>query len=156
RHGPMVLGVCRRLLGDSADAEDAFQAAFLVFVRKAASIAGREALGGWLHGVAYRTALEARGRRARRRAKEKQAGEMPEPLVEPDEHLRDLRPLLDQELNRLPDKYGVPVILCELEGKTRKEAARILGLPEGTLSWRLAQAKKMLAKRLSRHGTALS
>jgi RNA polymerase sigma factor (sigma-70 family) len=156
RHGPMVLGVCRRLLGNTPDAEDAFQASFLVFVRKAASIAARDALGGWLHGVAYRTALEARGKRARRRAKEKQVEEMPEPPVEPDDPWRELQPLLDQELNRLPDKYRVPVVLCDLEGKTRKEAARILGVPEGTLSWRLAQAKKLLAKRLSRHGTALS
>src|SRR5919198_2752397 len=89
RHGPMVLGVCRRLLGNTPDAEDAFQAAFLVFVRKAASVVSRDALGGWLHGVAYRTALEARRRRTRRHAREKQVEEMPQPTVEPDESWRE-------------------------------------------------------------------
>jgi RNA polymerase sigma factor (sigma-70 family) len=156
RHGPMVLGVCRRILGDSHDAEDAFQAVFLVFVRKAGSIAPREAVGGWLYGVAYRTALEARNKRGRRRAKEKQVDAMPEPTVEPDDTWRELKPLLDKELNRLPEKFRVPVVLCDLEGLPRRQVARQLGLPEGTLSSRLHTARRTLAQRLSRYGFALS
>src|SRR5205085_7315818 len=105
RHGPMVLGVCRRILGDSHDAEDAFQAVFLVFVRKAGSIAPREAVGGWLYGVAYRTALAARTKRGRRRAREKQVEAMPDAAVEPDDTWRELKPLLDKELSRLPEKF---------------------------------------------------
>jgi RNA polymerase sigma factor (sigma-70 family) len=156
RHGPMVWGVCRRVLGNADDAEDAFQAAFLVLVRKAAAVSPRAALGGWLYGVAYRTALEARKRRDRRRTKEKQVEQIPQPAVEADDPWREMLPLLDHELSRLPDKYRVPVVLCDLEGATRKEAARQLRIPEGTLSSRLAQARKLLAKRLSRHGPVLS
>jgi RNA polymerase sigma factor (sigma-70 family) len=156
RHGRMVMGVCRRVLRNPDDAEDAFQATFLVLARKAASVATPNALGGWLYRVAYRTALEARARIARRHAKEQQVKDMPEPQVEPDDGWREFLPLLDRELDRLPDKYRVPIVLCELEGKSRKEVARLLGLPEGTLSWRLAHAKKLLARRLSRFGAALS
>jgi RNA polymerase sigma factor (sigma-70 family) len=157
RHGPMVLGVCRRLLRDPHDAEDAFQATFLVAVRKAASVRPREMFGNWLYGVAYRTAREARARLARRRAKEKQADDMPHPpQAEPEADWDELRRLLDQELSRLPEKYRVPVILCELEGRSRRDVARQLRLPEGTLSSRLATARKTLARRLSRHGPALS
>ncbi len=157
RHGPMVLGVCRRLLRDPYDADDAFQATFLVAVRKAASVRPRELFGNWLYGVAYRTAREARARRARRRAREKQADDMPHPpQAEPEADWGELRRLLDQELSRLPEKYRVPVILCELEGRSRRDVARQLRLPEGTLSSRLATARKTLARRLSRHGPALS
>jgi RNA polymerase sigma factor (sigma-70 family) len=156
RHGPLVLGVCRRLLRQEQDAEDAFQATFLVLARKAASLRARELLGNWLYGVAYRTAMQARATVARRQAREKQVQDMPEPQVEPEPAWRELLPLLDGEVNRLPDKYRVPVVLCDLEGKSRKEAARLLGLPEGTLSWRLAHARKMLARRLARYGLAVS
>jgi RNA polymerase sigma factor (sigma-70 family) len=157
RHGPMVLGVCRRVLRNPHDAEDAFQAAFLVLVRKAASITQRELLGNWLYGVAYRTALDARAAAARRRAREKQVNEMPEPeAADAADVWRELRPLLDQELNRLPDKYRVPVVLCDLEGRTRKDVARQLGIPEGTLSGRLTTARRLLAERLTRRGLALS
>jgi RNA polymerase sigma factor (sigma-70 family) len=156
RHGPMVLGVCGRVLGNAHDAEDAFQATFLVLARKAGSVRSREALGSWLYGVAYRTATKARAMNAKRRTKEKQVRERPPAEAPEDSAPEELLARLDAELNRLPDKYRVPVILCDLEGKTRKEAARTLGLPEGTLSWRLAQAKKLLARRLSRHGTALT
>jgi RNA polymerase sigma factor (sigma-70 family) len=156
RHGPMVLGLCRRVLGSLHDAEDAFQATFLVLARKAASLRSRELVGNWLYGTAYRTALEARATIARRRAREKQVGVMPEPQAEPEPAWRELLPLLDQELNRLPDKYRVPVVLCELEGKSRKEVAQLLGLPEGTLSWRLAHARKLLARGLARYGLAVS
>src|SRR5947209_5026354 len=146
RHGPMVLGVCRRVLGDVHAAEDALQATFLVLVRKAASIAKRELLGNWLYGVAYRTALKAKTAAARRRAKERQVRPMPNPGNE-EEVWRELQPLLDQELSRLPDKYRIPVVLCDLQGKSRQEAARQLGCPEGTVSSRLARARVMLAKR---------
>jgi RNA polymerase sigma factor (sigma-70 family) len=154
RHGPMVLGVCRRVLRNPADAEDAFQATFLVLVRKAAAIRRRELVGGWLHGAAYRAALEAKA--ARRRVLERQVSAMPEPEAPAADVWEDLRPLLDQELSRLPDKYRVPIVLCDLEGRTRREAARQLGIPEGTLSSRLATARRKLAGRLARHGLALS
>jgi RNA polymerase sigma factor (sigma-70 family) len=153
RHGPMVLGVCRRVLVHLHDAEDAFQATFLIMVRKASSIVARETVGNWLFGVAFRTAQKARAAAARRRVKEKQ---MSRPEAVEEDVWRELRPLLDQELNRLPDKYREPVILCDVEGNTRKEAARRLGWPEGTLSGRLSRARVMLAKRLARHGLALS
>ncbi len=156
RHGPMVLGVCRRLLRHEQDAEDAFQATFLVLARRAAAVRPRELVGHWLYGVAYRTALDARSAAARRRARERQVTAMPEPEAPAADALPDLRPLLDQELSRLPEKYRVPVVLCELEGKSRKEVARLLKLPEGTLSSRLAAARKMLAGRLSRRGLAVT
>ena len=157
RHGPMVLGVCRRVLRNPQDAEDAFQATFLVLVRKAASIGQRELLGNWLYGVAYRAALDARAATTRRRARERQLNPMPEPEAgDGGDVWRDLRPLLDQELNRLPDKYRVPVVLCDLEGRTRRDVAAELGIPVGTLSGRLTTARRILTKRLARHGLALS
>jgi RNA polymerase sigma factor (sigma-70 family) len=157
RHGPMVLGLCRRLLRDTQDAEDAFQATFLVLVRRAASIGQRELLGNWLYGVAYRTALDAHVANSRRRARERQVTPMPEPEAhDAAGDWRELRPLLDRELSRLPDKYRVPIVLCDLEGRTRKDVARQLGIPAGTLSGRLTSARRMLAKRLARHGLELS
>ncbi len=156
RHGPMVWGVCRRLLRNHHDAEDAFQVTFLVLVRKAASIASRELLANWLYGVAFQTALKARATAAKRRARERQVEELPELEVIKPALWLDLQPLLDQELSCLPDKYRIPVVLCDLEGKTRKEAAQQLGWPEGTVAGRLARARAMLAKRLGRHGLAVS
>lgn len=156
RHGPMVLGVCRRSLGHWQDAEDALQATFIVLARKAATIRPREQLGNWLYGVAYRTALEARRLAVRRRAKESQVENMPDPAVKPEEPWHDLRAVLDEELNRLPAKFRLPIVLCDLEGRTRKEVARQLGLPDGTLSNRLAAARRRLAKRLTRRGVTLS
>jgi RNA polymerase sigma factor (sigma-70 family) len=157
RHGPMVLGVCRRVLHDSHDAEDAFQATFLVLVRKAGSIRQRELVGNWLYGTAYRAALETKAANASGRARERPMREIPEREAPADNQVwQNLRPLLDQELSKLPEKYRVPVILCDLEGRKRKEVARQLGIPEGTLSSRLATARKMLAKRLGRHGLPLS
>jgi RNA polymerase sigma factor (sigma-70 family) len=152
----MVLGVCRRAAASEQDAEDAFQATFLVLVRKAASVVPRDLVGNWLFGVACRTARKVNAAAARRRAKEKQVKVMPEPFVEPDEDVAELGCLLDQELVRLPEKYRIPVVLCELEGKPRKEVARQLRLPEGTLSSRLATARRMLATRLRRRGLALT
>jgi RNA polymerase sigma factor (sigma-70 family) len=157
RHGPMVLGVCRRLLRHEQDAEDAFQATFLVLARKAASVGRRELLGNWLYGVAHRTALDARAAAARRRARERQVSPMPEPEAKNGADAGpDLRLLLDQELSRLPDKYRVPVVLCDLEGRTRRDVARQLGIPVGTLSGRLTTSHRMLAKRLARRCVALS
>jgi RNA polymerase sigma factor (sigma-70 family) len=147
RHGPMVLGVCQRILRNLHDAEDAFQATFLVLARKASSVMPREMVGSWLYGVAYRTAMKARAMNAKRRTKERLAGEMPRSGSSTDE---ELLAQLDHELSRLPEKYRVPVVLCELQGKGRREVARMLEIPEGTLSWRLAQARKLLAKRLTR------
>jgi RNA polymerase sigma factor (sigma-70 family) len=156
RHGPMVWGVCRRVLRNYHDAEDAFQATFLVFVRKAASIASPELLANWLYGVAHQTALNARATTAKRGARERQVTEMPEPAVTERDPRGDLRPLLDRELSRLPDKYRAAIVLCDLEGKTRKEAARQLGVPDGTLAARLARGRVLLAKRFARHGLAVS
>jgi RNA polymerase sigma factor (sigma-70 family) len=153
RHGPMVFGVCRRVLRNAHDAEDAFQATFLVLVRKARSIGRPELLGNWLYGVAYRTALAARGATAKRRAKEREMAKS-EAVEETDWH--EPASLLDSELVRLPEKYRVPIVLCDLAGKTRKEAARQLGWPEGTINSRLARGRVILAKRLSRLGAVFS
>jgi RNA polymerase sigma factor (sigma-70 family) len=130
RHGPMVWTVCRRVLGHVQDAEDAFQATFLVLVRKAASVKPRSMVGNWLHGVAYRTAIKARAASTRRRLREKQA-EVPEAQVAPQESSHEAMALLDQELGHLPDNYRAAVVLCDLEGKTHKQAARELGCPRG-------------------------
>jgi RNA polymerase sigma factor (sigma-70 family) len=156
RHAPMVWGVCCRVLCNRHDAEDAFQATFLVLVRKAASIASRQLLANWLYGVAHQTALKARATVAKRRIRERQVTEMPEPAVAEQELWSDLQPLLDAELSRLPDKYRVVMVLCDLEGMTRKQAAQQLGLPGGTVASRLSRARVLLAKRLTRHGLTLS
>jgi RNA polymerase sigma factor (sigma-70 family) len=156
RHSPMVWGVCLRILRNHHDAEDAFQATFLVLVRKAATVKPREMVGNWLYGVAHQTALKARATRAKRQTRERQMVDAPEPAVKELDLCRDLLPVLDQELSRLPDKYRVAIVLCDLEGKTRKEAARQLGCPEGTLAARLTRGRVMLAKRLTRRGVVLS
>jgi RNA polymerase sigma-70 factor (ECF subfamily) len=155
RHGPMVLGVCRRVLHDVHDAEDAFQATFLVLARKAGSVVRRDSVGCYLYRVAYHTALEARAANARRRARERPMKDLPHPEVAPAE-ARDWLPLLDRELGRLPEKYRAAVVLCDLEGQSRREAARQLGVPEGTLSGRLTTARRRLARRLARWGLAFS
>ena len=156
RHGPMVWGICRRLLRDHHDAEDAFQATFLVLARKGQSIAQPELVANWLYGVAYQTALKARSTRARRRMREGQVTDMPEPEATFHELPDDLAEALDRELSRLPDKYRIPIVLCELEEKTHREAAGQLGWPIGTVSGRLSRAKSMLAKRLTRRGMSIS
>jgi RNA polymerase sigma factor (sigma-70 family) len=156
RHGPMVQGVCRRILCHVQDVEDAFQATFLVLIRKGSSLLPRHTLGNWLYGVAYHTALKARAAGWKRRAKERQAAAMSRPQTPAEDVEHDLLPLLDRELERLPEKYREAVVLCELEGKTREEAARQLGVPTGTLSGRLTTARRMLAQRLSRRGVTLS
>ncbi|HZY84394.1 MAG TPA: sigma-70 family RNA polymerase sigma factor [Gemmataceae bacterium] len=154
RHGPMVLCTCRRVLGHAQDAEDAFQATFLVLAQKAPSVR-RDTVAGWLHGVAHRVALAARSARSRRRARESQVDELPQPEVTPTEP-QDWRPLLDRELALLREDYRSAVVLCDLEGHSRKEAARQLGVPEGTLSSRLARGRALLARRLAKCGVTLS
>ena len=156
RHGVMVLGVCRRVLANRDEAEDAFQATFLVLARKAAAIARREQLASWLHGVARRAALDARARATRQKAREKRLGAML-PAEQPDQTLAsELRAVLDEELARLPERHRTAILLCELEGLSRREAAARLGISEGTLSSRLARAKSRLRDRLTRRGFALS
>ncbi|HJZ91570.1 MAG TPA: sigma-70 family RNA polymerase sigma factor [Gemmataceae bacterium] len=155
RHGPMVLGVCRRVLRHEADAEDAFQATFLVLVRKAGCLRDRGLVGNWLYGVAHNTALKAKAMNRKRRTKELEAAAMPKrEAVE--QVWEQLQALLDAELNRLPDQYRAPIVLCELEGKTIKEAARHLGWPQGTVATRLFRGRARLARRLARHGLAMS
>lgn len=156
RHGPMVWGVCRRALDHHQDAEDAFQATFLVLVRKAATVRPREMVANWLYGVARQTSYKTRTMVARNRSREKQVTIMPEPKALSPDVWSDLRPVLDQELSRLPNKYRIAIVLCDLEGRTRKESALRLGLPEGTFSARLARARILLAKRLARYGLAVS
>ncbi|HEX4608658.1 MAG TPA: sigma-70 family RNA polymerase sigma factor, partial [Urbifossiella sp.] len=154
RHGPMVLGVCRRALGPTPDADDAFQATFLVLVRRARRTAWRDALGPWLFGVAVRVARKARAARGRRLASEKRVSPMtPEPTVPPIA-VDDLSDVLDRELAALPETYRRPLVLCELQGRSRSEAARELGLAEGTVSSRLARGRRMLRDRLARRGVA--
>jgi RNA polymerase sigma factor (sigma-70 family) len=153
RHGPMVLRVCRRVLGNLHDAEDAFQATFLVLVRRAGAVVPRDQVGNWLYGVAYRTALEAKVTRARHQAKERQVAARSGmwDVVE-EAAQRERLQLLDQELSRLPDRYRVPIVLCDLEGRTHREAARTVGCPEATLSTRLLRARRLLARRLASRG----
>ena len=156
RHGLMVLGVCQRVLGQRHDAEDCFQAVFMVLMRKAATIVPREMLGkSRLYAMrAYRTAREER-KSARRRNLEKKKLAMPQPESAA-EIWSEMRPLLTRSLNWLPDKYRFVLVACDLEGKTRKTVADQLGVPEGTVASRLARARAMLAKRLQRHALIVS
>src|SRR5437899_2630922 len=156
RHGSMVLGVCRRVLRHHQDAEDAFQATFLVLAKRAGAVGRPEHLANWLYGVALRTALEAKTRRARRLFKEKQA--VNAASVEPgaDAAWAEVRQVLDDEIGRLPTRYRLPFVLCYLEGKTNDEAARLLGCPPGTVYSRLAWARDRLRHRLGGRGLALS
>jgi len=153
RHGPMVLGVCRRILRDPHAAEDAFQATFLVLVRKAGGVGDPSRLANWLYGVALRVAMKARGEGARRAQREKAMIEL-ETAVEPG--WDDLRPVLDAEVGRLPAKYRLPVVLCYFEGKSNEEAAASLNWPTGTVKCRLARAREMLRDRIARRSVSLS
>jgi RND family efflux transporter MFP subunit len=156
RHGSLVLGVCGRALRDSNDVEDAFQATFLILARKACSLARPHLLAPWLYGVARRTALEARGRTTRRQAKEHPLGDVAAAEATPHVVWSDLRPVLDAEIARLPERYRVPFVLCYLEGRTNIETARLIGCPEGTVASRLAWARERLRGRLTRRGVSLS
>jgi RNA polymerase sigma factor (sigma-70 family) len=155
RHGPAVLQVCRGVLHDAHEAEDAFQATFLVLVRRAPSIQDPEALGGWLRGVAYRTAVRSRCRAARRRVLERTLADM-----SPSEHSRqelapETRQMIRDELDRLPDSYRQPLMLCYVEGLTHQEAARRLSWPVGTVKARLVRGRRLMRERLDRRGAGL-
>jgi RNA polymerase sigma factor (sigma-70 family) len=162
RHGPMVLGVCRRILGNRHDAEDAFQATFLVLAHKASTIARRDSLGGWLYKVAYHIALKTKASMAARQRREQQVGEprasvtgvCADPLTEVTG--RELLASVDEELQRLPDRYRTPLVLCYLQGKTRDEAARQLGTTLATLKRRLEEGRDRLRLRLERRGVSLT
>jgi RNA polymerase sigma factor (sigma-70 family) len=157
RHERLVLSVCRRILNDPQDAEDAFQATFLTLVRKAGAIGRGQALASWLYQVACRIALRARAGLARRAGRERRGLDLsglPAALGGTAEQ-RELGPLLDEEISRLPEKYRVPVVLCYLEGQTYDQAARRLGCPVGTLATRLAHAREQLRTRLARRGVGL-
>jgi RNA polymerase sigma factor (sigma-70 family) len=155
RHGPLVLGVCRRVLPNWHDAEDAFQATFLVLARKARSVIKQESVGSWLYQVAYRTALRIRARTAGRQRREQQAGRSPVPDTLAEVTGRELLVVLDEELNRLPSQHRMPLVLCYLQGLTRDQAARQLGWSLRALKHRLEQARERLQDRLARRGLAL-
>jgi RNA polymerase sigma factor (sigma-70 family) len=154
RHGPMVLGVCRRMLADRTDVEDAFQATFLVLVRRARQLGPRDAIGPWLYGVAIRVAMRARSEAARRRRFQPLTAEVAALALDRSTDSREIGEILDQELSRLPSKYRNPIVLCYLEGQTHEEAARQLKWPIGTVKGRLARARDLLQSRLVRHGLA--
>ena len=166
RHGPMVLGVCRQFLRDPNDVDDAFQATFLVLVRKAGSLRQKELLGNWLYGVASRVALRSRSVGIRRQTRfalaeqvEELAGDGGSSRSEPVSEvvLRDEeRPLVHEEVSRLPGKYRTPIVLCYFEGLTHDQAAARLGCPVGTVKGRLSRARDLLRTRLSRRGVAIS
>jgi RNA polymerase sigma factor (sigma-70 family) len=154
RHGPMVLGVCRRVLRDHHAADDAFQATFLVLAKKADCVRPPERLAPWLYGVAYRTAMKSRGRAFRRQQVEQEyAAQLVNRAAPCDD--ADLLPIIDEQLNSLPEKYRAPLVLCGVKGLNKAEAATLLGLPEGTVSSRLARAREMLRDRLTRRGVVV-
>jgi RNA polymerase sigma factor (sigma-70 family) len=156
RHGPLVLRVCRRVLGHEQDAEDAFQATFLVMARKARSVSWQPSAANWLHKAAYHVALKAKAAAARRRVHEaRPQGRASDDAL--DELTgRELLGVLDEELTCLPERYRAPLVLCYLEGSTRDEAARQLGCPVGTLKSRLERGRELLRRRLARRGVSLA
>jgi RNA polymerase sigma factor (sigma-70 family) len=156
RHGAMVFGVCRRLLQREQDAEDAFQATFLVLIRKARSLTRPKLLGNWLYGVAHRTASKIRATDIRQRKREAPMVNHPAPASDDDMLRSELRSLLDDELERLPQRYRAPLVLFYLEGKTVEEVGTTLGRPKGTILAQLARGRERLRSRLSRRGLPLS
>jgi RNA polymerase sigma factor (sigma-70 family) len=156
RHGPLVLGVCRRVLQHDQDTEDAFQASFVVLARKARTISKRESLASWLYKVAYRIALRARSDKVRRHTHEQQAPQRSADQALGDVVQREVQQILDEEVQRLPEKYRAPILLCYLQGQTNEEAAALLHCPTGTVKVRLLRGREMLRKRLLRRGLALS
>jgi RNA polymerase sigma factor (sigma-70 family) len=160
RHGPMVMGVCRQVLNQDHDAEDAFQATFLVLARKADTIRDHRLLSAWLYEVAYRISIRARSTAARRRDQEIAGAAMSTtttmPQHENEAAWAELRPVLHDELNRLPEKYRIPIILSYLEGRTNEEVAGLLSWPVGTVKGRLSRARDLLRTRLVRRGLVLS
>jgi RNA polymerase sigma factor (sigma-70 family) len=156
RHGPMVHSLCRRLLRRREDADDAFQAAFLILVRKARSISKRISLGSWLYKVTYRVALEVQSRESKHAVSARCDAEFPAVGAADEAARRDLQRVIAEEVDRLPEKYRLPVVLCYFSGKTTEEAARRLGCPRGTVLSRLATARKRLHGRLTRRGLGLT
>jgi len=156
RHGPMVHAVCQRMLHHAQDAEDALQATFLTLVRKASSIHKRQALGSWLHKVAFRIALRVRTQAARRSPSETGVEELAIAPPTGDSEWAELRPILDEAIQRLPEKYRAPVVLCYLQGQTNQEAARLLDCPLGTVCTRLNRARERLRRYLTRRNVTLS
>jgi RNA polymerase sigma factor (sigma-70 family) len=156
RHGGMVLGVCRRVLGNEHDAEDVFQAAFLVLSRKAGSLRHKNAVGPWLFGVAHRLALRARQQGRNRQERESRVVERPTATALDKLTVREVQSVLDEELARLPERDRGPLVLCYLQGLTRDEAAQRLGCPLGTLKSRLARGRAILHRRLTRRGVAVN
>jgi RNA polymerase sigma factor (sigma-70 family) len=152
RHGPMVLRVCRSILRDSDDAQDAFQATFLVFVRRAATVRNRESVGSWLYGVAVRVSTRARAARARRRRHEDRAGKLAADRSSDDLDSLEISTILHEELRRLPNRYRAAVVACYLEGQTCEAAARQLSLPVGTIKSRLSRARARLLRQFIRRG----
>lgn len=155
RHGPMVLGACRRILQNETEAEDAFQATFLVLVRKAATIRPPGKVSNWLYGVACNTARKAKATGQKRVVKEKEAAQQ-SVLTAPDQTWEDIKELLDTELYRLPDHYRSAIVLCDLESRTIAEAAQELHCPQGTVASRLRRGRELLAQRLSKYGLSLT
>ncbi|MEO2088424.1 MAG: sigma-70 family RNA polymerase sigma factor [Gemmataceae bacterium] len=155
RHGPLVFGVCLRTAGHRADAEDAFQAVFLVLAEKAGCVARPELLGNWLYGVAVRVGRKARRAARRRHLREAAMADIPRPTA-PDAGWSDAAPVIDEELGRLAEHYRSAVLLCDVQGLSRAEAAARLGIPEGTLSSRLNAGRKKLAERLMKRGVTLT
>jgi RNA polymerase sigma factor (sigma-70 family) len=153
RHGPMVLRICRAILRDQHDAEDACQATFLVLARRAGSIRSGTSLASWLHGVARRVASRARSAASRRRQHERDAAELTEPCVA-DPQWDDLAQVLYEEIDRLPEHYRAPIVLCDMEGLTEGQAARRLGRPVGTIRSQLTRGRQRLRSRLTRRGLA--
>jgi RNA polymerase sigma factor (sigma-70 family) len=156
RHGPLVLGVCRRVLGHEQEAEDAFQTAFVILARKAAAMRWQDSIGNWLYGVAYRVARKERARAARRRQCESQPPVLPEREVPPEPAWRELAAVLDEELHCLPGECRSALLLCYLEGLTRDQAARQLGWSLRTLDRRLERGRELLRTRLIGRGLTLS
>lgn len=157
RHGPMVLRVCGNILRNHQDAQDAFQATFLILARKAGTLWVQDSLGPWLHGVACRVAICSREAAARRRRHERRKAETSIPFVDgPDDEHDDLVAILHVQIGQLPGKYRVPIVLCDLEGETYESAAQQLGCPVGTIKSRLARGRERLRNRILRQGADLS
>jgi RNA polymerase sigma factor (sigma-70 family) len=156
RHGGMVVHVCRQMLGEGTAADDAFQATFLVFVRKAGSINRRESLGGWLYRVAYRIALKARAASKRQASADVELDRLEAPAEPDPAEQRELRRMICEEVDRLPAKYRAPIVACYFEARTHEEAAHQLGWPRGTVAGRLARARELLHRRLIRRGVSLT
>lgn len=155
RHGSMVMGVCRRVLGHVQDAEDAFQATFLILLRKASSIHPRDQVGSWLYGVACRTAMRAKAQRNQRQFKEGRFSVRPDCEAR-EQRQRELREVIDQQLGLLPEKYRLPIVLCDLQGKSHLQASEQLGWAQGTFASRLFRGRQLLAQRLKKQGLVVT